>query len=73
MDAIKNYQEKILTEIYENQIPFTLFTMNGYQLRGILLGWDDNVIIIEVDGRQQMIYKHAVSTLAPHRSLETLM
>lgn len=73
MNTISNYQNKILNELCEFNIPFTLFTMNGYQLRGTLLGYDENVLVIEVDGRQQMIYMHAISTLAPHRSLEAVM
>lgn len=39
--------------------------MNGFQMRGIITGFDQFVILLQSDGRQQMIYKHAVSTMTP--------
>lgn len=47
----------------------TLFLMNGFQLRGIIRGFDAFVVIVDSDGKQQMIYKHAISTVVPARSL----
>lgn len=41
------------------------FLMNGFQMRGIITGFDQFVIMLQSDGRQQMIYKHAVSTMTP--------
>lgn len=43
----------------------TVFLMNGFQMRGIITGFDQFVIMLQSDGRQQMIYKHAVSTMTP--------
>ena len=45
----------------------TLFLMNGFQLRGIVTGYDSFVVVLLSDGKQQMIYKPAISTLAPIR------
>ena len=45
----------------------TLFLMNGFQLRGVVRSFDSFVVLIDADGRQQMIYKHAISTVAPAR------
>lgn len=47
----------------------TLFLMNGFQLRGIVRSFDSFAVLIEADGRQQMIYKHAISTVAPVRAV----
>lgn len=72
MRNTNNYQVAILNELCQNQIPCTLFLMNGFQMRGILVAHDNFVLIVEVDGRQQMIYKHAVSTLCPHQTIDTI-
>ena len=68
-DAI-NLQESILKECRKEKVPVTLFLMNGFQLRGIITGYDSFVVLLVSDGKQQMIYKHAISTLAPIRPLK---
>ena len=68
-DAI-NLQEAILKECRKEKVPVTLFLMNGFQLRGIVTGSDSFVVVLVSDGKQQMIYKHAISTLAPIRPLK---
>jgi len=68
-DAV-NLQEAILKEVRKEKIPVTLFLMNGFQLRGIVTGFDSYVVVLVSDGKQQMIFKHAISTLAPIRPLK---
>ena len=63
-------QEAILKECIRERVPVTLFLMNGFQLRGVITGFDSFVVILVSDGKQQMIYKHAISTLAPIRPLK---
>ena len=63
-------QDAILREVTREKIPLTLFLMNGFQLRGIVTGFDSFVVVLVSDGKQQMIYKHAISTLAPIRPLK---
>ena len=65
-----NLQEAILQEVRRDRVPVTLFLMNGFQLRGIITGFDNFVVVLLSDGKQQMIYKHAISTLAPIRPLK---
>ena len=65
-----NLQEAILKECIREKVPLTLFLMNGFQLRGIITGFDSFVVVLVSDGKQQMIYKHAISTLAPVRPLK---
>ena len=68
-DAI-NLQDAILKEVRRDKVPVTLFLMNGFQLRGIVTGFDSFVVVLVSDGRQQMIYKHAISTLAPMKPIK---
>ena len=65
-----NLQEAILNEVRHDRVPVTLFLMNGFQLRGVITGFDSFVVVLLSDGKQQMIYKHAISTLAPMKSLK---
>ena len=63
-------QEAILREVSRDKVPVTLFLMNGFQLRGVITGYDSFVVVLVSDGKQQMIYKHAISTLAPIRPVK---
>ena len=63
-------QEAILKECIRERVPVTLFLMNGFQLRGVITGFDSFVVILVSDGKQQMIYKHAISTLAPMKPVK---
>ena len=63
-------QDSILKEVQREKVPLTLFLMNGFQLRGVITGFDSFVVILVSDGKQQMIYKHAISTLAPMKPLK---
>ena len=65
-----NLQDAILNEVRRDRVPVTLFLMNGFQLRGTVTGFDSFVVVLVTDGKQQMIYKHAISTLVPIRPLK---
>ena len=67
MQKTQNPQDTFLNYIRREKIPVTLFLMNGFQLRGVVRSFDSFVVLIDADGRQQMIYKHAISTVAPAR------
>ena len=47
-----------------------MFLMNGFQMRGVVRGFDSFVVILETDGKQQMIYEHAISTVCPIHPVE---
>ncbi|MBQ8909963.1 MAG: RNA chaperone Hfq [Oscillospiraceae bacterium] len=70
MTETMNLQDAILTEVRRDKVPVTMFLMNGFQLRGTVTGFDSFVVVLVSDGKQQMIYKHAISTLAPIRPLK---
>ena len=71
MSETINLQDAILNEVRKDRVPVTLFLMNGFQLRGIVTGFDSFVVVLVSDGRQQMIYKHAISTLAPMKPIKS--
>ena len=60
-----NLQDLFLLRARGDRLNVIVFLMNGFQMRGIITGFDQFVIMLQSDGRQQMIYKHAVSTMTP--------
>ena len=62
-------QDIFLTKVRKQALSVTVFLMNGFQLRGVITGFDSFSLVLDSDGRQQFIYKHAVSTLVPLRPL----
>ena len=69
MQKKTNLQDLFLLRIRQDRLPVTLFLMNGFQMRGIVTG-DDPFVVLDSDGRQQVIYKHAISTIVPIRPVE---
>lgn len=64
-----NLQELFLNSSRKEKMPITVFLTNGVQLKGIVKGFDNYVVILESDGKSSMIYKHAISTLIPSRNI----
>ena len=65
-----NLQDIFLLRARRDRIPVTMFLMNGFQMRGTITGFDAFVVVLDSEGRQQVIYKHAISTIAPMRTVE---
>lgn len=65
MKKIANLQDLFLLSVRRSRTPVTVFLVNGFQMRGSITGFDSFVVTLESDGRQQMIYKHAISTVVP--------
>lgn len=61
----QNLQDTFLAKARRDKLVVTVFLMNGFQLRGIVRGFDSFTVILDSDGKQQMIYKHAISTFSP--------
>lgn len=68
----KNLQDFILNQVRKENITVTVFLVNGFQIFGVIRSFDSYVIVLEVDGKQQMIYKHAISTIIPSKTLPSL-
>lgn len=64
-----NLQDLFLNKARKENKDVTIFLMNGYQIKGAVKGFDNYTIIIESDGKQQLIYKHAVSTIVPSKPI----
>lgn len=65
-----NLQELFLLRARRDKVPVTVFLMNGFQMRGIITGFDAFVVVLDSDGKQQVIYEHAISTVAPLRPVD---
>lgn len=65
-----NLQDQFLFQARRGRLNVVLFLMNGYQLRGVITGFDSFVVVLVTDGKQQVIYKHAISTIVPERPVE---
>ena len=62
-----NIQDTFLNQIRKENIPVTVYLMNGFQLRGFVKAFDNFTIVIDTEGKQQLVYKHAISTFTPAR------
>ena len=60
-----NLQDVFLNQVRKDRTPITIFLVNGYQIRGTIRGFDNYIIVLDVEGKQQIVYKHAVSTISP--------
>ena len=65
-----NYQDVLLNQVRKDNVPVTVFLTSGFQIKGVVRGFDNYVILLESEGRQQMIYKHAVSTVCPAKTVK---
>lgn len=65
-----NLQDTFLTKARRQNVPLTVFLVNGFQMRGTVRGFDPFVVVLESEGKQQMLYKHAISTIAPAQSID---
>lgn len=64
-----NLQDLFLNQARKEKVELTIFLMNGVQLKGVVKGFDSYIIVLENAGKQQMIYKHAVSTIIPIKNI----
>ena len=67
MQKTQNLQDSFLNQARKEKLAVTMFLMNGFQLHGVVKGFDGFTVILDSEGRQQMIYKHAISTVVPAR------
>ena len=65
MANAENLQDLMLNELRREHTPVTMFLMNGFQMKGVVTGFDSFIVMLSSEGKQQMIYKHAISTLGP--------
>ena len=67
---MQNLQDTFLNRSRQERIPVTVIMVNGFQMRGEIRGFDSFVVLVDTEGKQQMIYKHAISTITPSRPID---
>ncbi len=70
MNKQVNLQDVFLNTIRKERVDVTVFLTNGYQIKGVIRGYDNYVLLIESEGKQQVVFKHAVSTISPFRPVQ---
>ena len=60
-----SYQDTFLARVRQRRCPVTVFLVNGFQMRGVVEGFDVFTVVLQSDGKQNLIYKHAISTIMP--------
>ena len=60
-----NLQDVFLNQVRKEHIAVTIYLTNGFQLKGLVKGFDNFTVVLDSDGRQQLVYKHAISTISP--------
>ena len=70
MSKSPNLQDVFLASVRRTETPVTMFLMNGFQMRGVITGFDSFTVVLTADGKQNLIYKHAISTVSPAREVD---
>lgn len=65
-----NIQDQFLNQLRKEDVSVTVFLLNGFQLRGQIKGFDNYTVLLDTEGKQQLVYKHAISTFAPSRNIQ---
>jgi len=69
MQKTQNLQDSFLNQLRKDKSTVTMFLMNGFQLHGVVKSFDGFTVVLDSDGKQQLIYKHAISTVVPPRPI----
>lgn len=72
MNKVINLQDVFLNQCRKERISVTIFLTNGFQFKGMVKGFDSYVVILESEGKQQLVYKHAISTVVPAKAVSVL-
>lgn len=67
-----NLQDSFLNQVRKDNIAVTIYLVNGFQIKGQVRGFDNFTVILENDNKQQMIYKHAISTIMPLQNMQIM-
>ncbi|MBS4207513.1 RNA chaperone Hfq [Bacillus sp. FJAT-50079] len=65
-----NIQDQFLNQLRKEGVSVTVFLLNGFQLRGQVKGFDNFTVLFESEGKQQLVYKHAISTFSPQKNVQ---
>jgi host factor-I protein len=69
MKGMINLQDTFLNQARKENMLTTVFLINGYQIKGVVRSFDNFTLLLDVEGKQQLVYKHAISTIIPARNI----
>ncbi len=69
MKQAVNIQDQILNQLRKESTFVTVFLLNGFQIRGQIKAFDSFTVMLESEGKQQLVYKHAISTFVPSKNV----
>ena len=69
MQKITNLQDAFLNQARKEKVTLTVFLTNGFQFKGLVRGFDNFTVVLESEGKQQLVYKHAISTIIPAKTI----
>lgn len=72
MNKNLNLQDVFLNQARKERLAVTIFLMNGYRFKGMVKGFDSYIVILDCEGKQYVVYKHAISTIVPARPINVL-
>ncbi len=72
MNKNLNLQDVFLNQARKDKVPVTFILVNGFQFKGIVKGFDSYIVIADCDGKQNVVYKHAISTIVPIKPINIL-
>ncbi len=72
MNKGMNLQDVFLNQARKEKVSVTIFLVNGFQFKGLVRGFDSYIVILECDGKQNVVYKHAISTIVPSKAINLL-
>ncbi|NLK67768.1 MAG: RNA chaperone Hfq [Clostridiaceae bacterium] len=67
-----NLQDVFLNQVRKEHVPVTVYLTNGFQLRGLVRGFDNFTVVLDSEGKQQLVYKHAISTVTPMKAMNII-
>ncbi len=67
-----NLQDVFLNQVRKEHVPVTVYLTNGFQLRGMVKGFDNFTVVLDSEGKQQLVYKHAISTVSPMKTVNII-
>ena len=73
MSKAINLQDVFLNQVRKDKTSILIYLTSGFQLKGIVRGFDNFIVILETEGKQQMIYKHAISTIIPSKEVQLMV
>jgi len=62
-------QDVFLNQVRKEKVSVTIHLINGFQIKGFVKGFDNFTVILESEGKQMVVYKHAISTITPAKTV----